>query len=194
MYDILAYPLEQDCSEVETDPGLSPEQDPWLMTDRAAKALYLQRQCLDRLYDDLITHVMRDGSWGVEEVESHQQLQTLLHARRLRPKGTFAYVSPHAPVYQAVTDGCFWIQQHKYAYEAGSDLVFMPWPVRAARPSLHGPIWIGHLHTLTQFYLCCELFPCVSQLCQRTISVLRATLAGPEPSRPANHHGPRPGS
>ena len=184
MYDVLRlYPGEP---PEPAGPITLAAHDPWLFTDPAAKALYQQHNCLESLHEDLTTYVMRNGSWAPEEVEYWRAVEDLRQTHTVTPKGTFAYLSPHAIVYRAAAEGALWINQQKYSFEIGDDLVFVPWPLRVSRPSLRGPVWIGHPHTFAEGDLCRELFALLHRLCRRAARVSQTTsTAGPPQSGPS---------
>src|SRR3990172_12862302 len=91
-----------DTTAASPDPSPS---DPWLFTDPFARELYMQRDLIDRLEEDIRTYVMSDGCWVPEELEYKLEVRRLLCEGLIAPVGSFGYLSPHPTVYRTLKEG-----------------------------------------------------------------------------------------
>lgn len=191
-YDILKTTLSVGTDPVFPDTTAhSPDPDPydvWLFTDPAAKEAYARQGRLDLLEQDVMMHVMYAGRWAPEELELKSQIRHRLREGALIPKDSFVHLSPHSSVYWAVHDGALHIDGQKFHYGLGDEIAFMPWLMRVHTPSLQGPVRIARFRAASTLYLCCEAFPRVGQLCERTLAILHDTLPRPRDIEPPPDH------
>lgn len=159
-----------------TSPEPSPS-DPWLFTDPSARDLYMQRDLIDRLEEDIRTNVMFDGRWALEELEYKLEIRRLLREGFIAPVDNFGYLSPHPTVYRTLRAGNLTVSRKRYAYKAGEDLIFEPWLARYSDPGLNGPWRIGQLHHVSSPCLCCDSFPLMCIHCDNTLASMRQILA-----------------
>lgn len=89
------------------------------------------------------------------------ELQRLLVAGVLYPKGTFSYLSPHPTVYRVAQESVISANGCHFYIHPNDDVTFLPWVARVARPSLCAPLYIGHLQCVTTPQLCPESFPAI---------------------------------
>lgn len=178
MYDVLKSSVnghQPSSLETATDAG-SPERDPWLFTDPAARTYYARQGRLDQLHDDLVSYVLWCGQWATEELELARALRRLRLAGVLVEKGTVSYLCPHPTVYRASAEGTLEAAGRRHHFGVGDDVVFLPWLARTAYPGHAGPVWIGRLRAIDRFYLTCEAFPQTGRMCECALSLLHRTL------------------
>lgn len=180
MYDILktsvngTHPLSF-CDTLPDGPVPDP-QDLWLFTDPVAREVYSQQNRLDQLEHDVCSYAMYEGRWAPDELELKHEIRRLLRKNTLIPKGAFGHLSPHPTVYRAVNEGRLEIAGQNFHFEAGDDIIFVPWLARVSYPNLRGPMRIGRLQTTAKLCLCCDAFPAISLFCERALAILHQTL------------------
>lgn len=178
MYDVL-YPSLNGRSDpawshsVDADPQAD---ELWRFTDPVARAVYARDGKLDHLSADIQAYVTVHGRWASDELEYDLEIQRLVSAGVLRPKGAFGHLSPHPTVYRATVAGVLEIARQKYHFSAAQDVVFVPWLERVCCPGLTGPVRIGRLQSIQTWCLSEEAFPRVSMLCERALAILQQTL------------------
>lgn len=158
-----------------SSPDPSPS-DPWLFTDPFARDLYIQRNLIDRLEEDIRTYVMYDECWTLEELEYKLEVRQLLRGGFIAPVGDFGYVSPHPTVYRALKVGVLIVCRRRYTLNAGDDLIFEPWLERYSDPGLNGPLGVGQLYHVSSPILCYDAFPHVCIHCDNTLAIMRQIL------------------
>ena len=166
-------PSLSDTTAASPEPSPS---DPWLFTDPSARDLYLQRNLIDQLEEDIRTYVMRDGCWALEELEYKLEVRRLLREGCIAPVDSFGYLSPHPTVYRAVRAGTLTIFRKRYAYKAGEDLIFEPWLARYSDPGLNGPLQLGPFYHVSSPCLCCDGFSHMCIHCDKTRAIMRQIL------------------
>jgi len=162
-----------DTTVVSPDPDPS---DPWLFTDPFARDLYLHRNLIDRLEEDIRTYVMFDGCWALEELEYKLEVRRLLREGFIAPMGSFGYLSPHPTVYHTLKVGTLIVSGQRYAFKAGEDLIFEPWLERYSDPGLNGPLRVGQLYHASRPFLCRDSFPHICIHCDKTRAIMRQIL------------------
>ncbi len=180
MYSILKSVMNGNHDGFQSDttaasPNPSPT-DPWLFTDPLAREIYQRQGRLGILEEDIRDYVMFDGQWAAEDLETKFEIRRLLREGLLIPRDSFGYLSPHPTTYHAAGEGELKIAGQRFSIEAGDDLVFESWLARVAHPALAGPVWVGRLHQITGFCLCCEAFPHVCIHCEKTLAIMRQIL------------------
>lgn len=158
-----------------TSPDPSPF-DPWLFTDPFARDLYMQRELIDQLEEDIRTYVMFDGCWTPEELDCKLEVRRLLQVGFIAPVGSFGYLSPHPTVYRTLKVGTLIVSGQRYFFETGEDLIFEPWLARYSDPGLNGPLQIGQLYHVSNPLLCCDAFPHICIQCDKTRAIMRQIL------------------
>jgi hypothetical protein len=160
-----------------TAAGLDPNPtDPWLFTDPCARDLYMQRDLIDQLEQDIRTYVMFDGCWAPEELEYKLEVRRLLREGLIAPMSSFGYLSPHPTVYRILKGDSFVFSGQRYACKDGEDLIFEPWLARYSDPGLKGPLQVGRLHEVSSPLLCCDAFPNICIHCDITRAIMRQIL------------------
>ena len=180
MYIILKSTMngKQDHHSSDTSAS-SPEpspSDPWLFTDPFARGLYIQRDHLDQLEEDIRTYVMLDGCWAPDELECKLEVRRLLREGFIAPVGSFGYLSPHPTVYRTLKAATLIVSRQRYAFNPGEDLIFEPWLARYSDPGLNGPLRVGPLYHVSSPLLCCDAFPRVCIHCDKTRAIMRQIL------------------
>ena len=180
MYIILKSTLNGKCDHFPSDttaasPDPSPT-DPWLFTDPFARDLYMQRNFIDQLEEDIQTYVMFDGCWEPEELEGKLEIRRLLREGFIAPTDSFGYLSPHPTVYRTLKEGTLIVSGHRYAFTDREDLIFEPWLARYSDPGLNGPLHIGSLYDGSSPLLCCDKFPNICIHCNKTQATMRQIL------------------
>ena len=169
---------KQDYSSSDTtaaSPDPSPS-DPWLFTDPFARDLYLHRNLIDQLEEDIQNYVMLDGCWAPEELECKLEVRRLLQEGFIASVGSFGYLSPHPTVYHTLKEGSLMVSRQQYAFRDREDLIFEPWLARYSDPGLNGPIRIGQLYHVSSPLLCCDRFPNICIHCDNTLAIMRQIL------------------
>jgi hypothetical protein len=159
-----------------TSPDPSPF-DPWLFTDPFARDLYMHRNLIDQLEEDIRTYVMLDGCWASEELECKFELRRLLQEGFIVPVGSFGYLSPHPTVYRTLKEGILIVSRQQYAFRSREDLIFEPWLARYSDPGLNAPLRIGQLYHVSSPCLCCDSFPHICIHCDNTMGIMRQILS-----------------
>lgn len=160
-----------------TAAGLDPNpSDPWLFTDPFARDLYMERELIDQLEEDIRTYVMVDGCWASEELECKLELRRLLLEAFIAPVGSFGYLSHHPTVYRTLKEGTLIVSRYQYAFMDRENLIFEPWLARYSDPGLNGPLRIGQLYHVSSPLLCCEKFPNICIHCDKTRAIMRQIL------------------
>lgn len=162
-----------DTAATSPDPSSS---DPWLFTDPCARDLYMKRDRIGELEEDIRTYVMFDGCWAPEELEYKLEVRRLLGEGLIAPTGRFGYLSPHPTVYHILKEGMLVISGRQYAFQDGEDLMFEPWLARYAEPGLKATFRVGCLHDVSSPCLCCDVFPQVCIHCNNTLTIMRQIL------------------
>lgn len=158
-----------------TSPDPSPT-DPWLFTDPFARDLYMQRNLVDQLEEDIRAYVMFDGCWASGELECKLEVRRLLREGFIAPVGGFGYLSPHPTVYHTLKAGTLLVSRQQYAFTNREDLIFEPWLARYSDPGLNGPLRIGQLYHVSSPLLCCDKFPNICIHCDNTRAIMRQIL------------------
>ena len=180
MYMLLKSMEKGKCDDSSSDttaasPDPSPT-DPWLFTDPFARDLYMQRNLIDQLEEDIRTYVMFDGRWAREELECKLEVRRLLREGFIAPVGSFGYLSPHPTVYRTLRAGTLIVSRQKYAFTDREALIFEPWLARYSDPGLNGPLRIGQLYHASTPLLCQDVFPHVCIHCDKTRAIMRQIL------------------
>ena len=180
MYMLLKSMEKGKCDDSSSDttaasPDPSPT-DPWLFTDPFARDLYMQRNLIDQLEEDIRTYVMFDGRWAREELECKLEVRRLLREGFIAPVGSFGYLSPHPTVYRTLRAGTLIVSRQKYAFTDREALIFEPWLARYSDPGLNGPLRIGQLYHASTPLLCQAVFPHVCIHCDKTRAIMRQVL------------------
>lgn len=167
------YPSSSDSTAA--DPNPSPI-DPWLFTDPFARDLYMHRNLIDRLEEDIRTYVMLKGRWTSEELECKLEIRRLLREGFIALVDSFGYLSPHPTVYRALKAGTLMVSRQRHAFKAGEELIFEPWLARYADPGLNGPLRVGPLYHVSSTVLCRDAFPHICIHCDNTLAIMRQIL------------------
>lgn len=165
--------FQSDTTAASPDPNPA---DPWLFTDPLAREIYQRQGRLETLEEDIRDYVMVGGEWAEEELEAKYEIRRLLREGRLVPGHGFGYLSPHPTTYGARCEGELKIAGQRLIFKYGDDVVFEPWLARIAHPALMGPVWVGRVHQITGFCLCCEAFPHICIHCEKTLAIMRQIL------------------
>ena len=163
-----------DTTAASPDPSLS---DPWLFTDPFARDLYMHRNLIDQLEEDIRTYVMFDGCWPSEELECKLEVRRLLQEGFIAPVDSFGYLSPHPTVYRTLKVATLIVSRQRHTLKAGEDLIFEPWLERYSEPGLNGLLRIGQLYPVSSPLLCCDKFPNICIHCDKTRAIMRQMLS-----------------
>ena len=160
-----------------TAAGLDPNpSDPWLFTDPCARDLYMQRDLIDQLEEDIRTYVMCDGCWAPEELECKLEIRRLLREGFITSVDSFGYLSPHPTAYRTLKEGSLIVSRERYNFNAAEELIFEPWLARYSDPGLNGPLRFGQLYHVSSPCLCCDSFPHICIHCDKTRAMMRQIL------------------
>jgi hypothetical protein len=165
---------QSDTTAASPDPNPA---DPWLFTDPFARVLYVQRDLIDHLEEDIRTYAMFDGCWAPEELEYKLEVRRLLREGFIAPRNSYGYLSPHPTVYRTLKRGALEVAGQRYAFAGLEDLIFEPWLARYAHAGLIGPFRVDQLYYISNPCLCCEAFPLVCIHCDHTRAIMRQILS-----------------
>ncbi len=163
-----------DTTPTSPEPSLS---DPWLFTDPFARDLYMHRNLINQLKEDIQTYVMLDGCWTPEELECKLEIRQLLRKGFITSVDSFGYLSPHPTAYRTLKEGSLMVSGQQYAFRSREDLIFEPWLARYSDPGLNGPLRIGQLYDVSSPCLCCDSFPHICIHCDNTRGIMRQILS-----------------
>ena len=169
---------KHDHSSSDTTPA-SPNpnpSDPWLFTDPFARDLYMHRNLIDQLKEDIQTYVMLDGCWTSEELDCKLEIRRLLREGFITAVNSFGYLSPHPTAYRTLKEGSLIVSRQQYAFTDKEDLIFEPWLARYSDPGLNGPLRICQLYHVSSPLLCCDRFPNICIPCDNTLAIMRQIL------------------
>jgi hypothetical protein len=164
-------PFLSDTTNNNPDPS-----DPWLFTDPFARDIYVRRNCLPLLEEDIRTYAMVDGCWSSEEMEYKQEIQRLLEGKYITSIDSFGSLSPHPSVYQTLKVGCITVSGRPHVFADREYLIFEPWLARYSDPGLVGPFRVDQLYHVSNLCLNCESFPQVCICCEKTVAIMRKIL------------------
>jgi len=151
--------------------------DPWLFTDPFARDLYIQRDLISQLEEDIQTYVMCDGCWAPDELDYKLEVRRLLREGFISPRNSYGYLSPHPTIYRTLKKGTLEVSGQRYAFKEFEDMIFEPWLARYSHPGLNGPLQVGYLSLVSNPCLCCDAFPQVCIHCDKTRAIMRQILS-----------------
>jgi len=123
-------------------PAASQLQDVWLMTDRVARARYEFEGSLDKLEHDVRFEVMRGEDWSELDRAYGREIERLEAEGKVRKLASFWAISPHPPVYRALTDGSLQLGAQSVAFHEGDEIVWAC-PMTRDRFGVDQPVLIG---------------------------------------------------
>lgn len=137
-------------------PAPTEVDDVWLMTDPVARARYEFEGTLDRLEHDIRFDVLRGGTWSDLDRAYLREIERLEKAGLVRRLASFWAISPHPPIYRALTDGELVIGDQRYPFRKGQEIVWAC-PMTRDRFDLDGPVLIGDFQSERVQRLCGEM-------------------------------------
>ncbi len=112
------------------------------MTDPVARARYEYDGTLNQLEHDLRYEVMRGENWSDSDREYLREIARLKKEGTIRQLASFWAVSPHPPVYRALSDGNLRMGERNLDFSAGDEIVWAC-PMTRDRFGLDMPVLIG---------------------------------------------------
>jgi hypothetical protein len=128
-------------------------EEVWMMTDPVARARYEFKGEMNKLEHDIRYEVMRGADWSNFDREYLAEMRRLEQAEIVRKLASFWSVSPHPPVYRALTDSEIVLGKHRIPFQKGDEIVWAC-PMTRDRFNLDLPILIGDFQDAEVQRLC----------------------------------------
>jgi hypothetical protein len=137
-------------------PAATTLEDVWLMTDPVARARYQSEGKLDKLEHDIRFEVMRGGNWSISDRAYLSEITRLENEGAVRKLASFWAVSPHPPIYRALTDGDMNIRGKLVQFRKGDEIVWAC-PMTRDRFELDLPLLTGDFNDARMKRLCGDM-------------------------------------
>lgn len=128
----------------------------WLMTDPVARARYEFEGTLEALEHDIRYEVMRGQDWSELDRAYLAEIDRLEGLGVIRRLASFWAVSPHPPIYRAVSDGELNLAGTRLPFSQGNEIVWAC-PMTRDRFELTLPVMIGDFQDERTRRMCGEM-------------------------------------
>ncbi len=135
------------------DEGEPDPVDAFLMTDPVARARYEREGRLQDLERDIRYEVMRGRPWQPADLEYLQAVQELESQGVLHRMASFWNISPHPPVFKALSSGRMRVGGRSYRFRRGQDIVWAC-PMLRDLAGLEGPVLVDNFDSKRVTLLC----------------------------------------
>ncbi|OGO67061.1 MAG: hypothetical protein A2Z37_16910 [Chloroflexi bacterium RBG_19FT_COMBO_62_14] len=112
------------------------------MTDRVARARYEYEGTLEKLEQDVRFEVMRGEDWSELDLAYLREIARLEAEGKVRKLASFWAISPHPPIYRAMTEGSLQLGARSMVFHKGDEIVWAC-PMTRDRFELDLPVLIG---------------------------------------------------